>query len=150
MPLRCAWSSWRNFLKSKKKEFVLSRQVLRSGTAIGALVREAEHAESKADFIHKMSIALKEANETLYWLELLYQGEYIDKQSFDSIGFDSEELIKLLTAIVKTSKSQNAPNNYPFSIIHYPLCQIASHLSRRYAQGVSQRSGVDFQDRQSA
>jgi four helix bundle protein len=59
------------YLENKKREFVLSRQVLRSGTAIGALVREAEHAESRADFIHKMSIALKEANETLYWLELL-------------------------------------------------------------------------------
>jgi four helix bundle protein len=78
--------------------------VLRSGTAIGALVREAEHGESKADFIHKMSIALKEANETLYWLDLLYQGEYIDDQSFGSIRSDSEELIKLLIAIVKTSK----------------------------------------------
>ena len=92
------------FLAGEKKEFVLSKQVLRSGTAIGALVREAEHAESKADFIHKMSIALKEATETLYWLELLHYGEYIDKQSFQSIGVDSEELIKLLIAIVKTSK----------------------------------------------
>jgi four helix bundle protein len=92
------------YLEWERKEFVLSRQVLRSGTAVGALVREAEHAESKADFIHKMSIALKEANETLYWLELLHQAEYIDEQSFQSIGADSEELIKLLTAIVKTSK----------------------------------------------
>jgi four helix bundle protein len=92
------------YLEVEKKEFVLSRQLLRSGTAVGALVREAEHAESKADFIHKMSIALKEANETLYWPELLYRGEYIDKQSFELIGSESEELIKLLTAIVKTSK----------------------------------------------
>lgn len=92
------------YLEREKKEFVLSRQVLRSGTAIGALVREAEHAESKADFIHKMSVALKEANETLYWLELLHQGEYIDKPTYESIGSDSEELVKLLTAIVKTSK----------------------------------------------
>ncbi len=92
------------YLEHEKKEFVLSRQVLRSGTAIGALVREAEHAESKADFIHKMSIALKEANETLYWLELLHQGEYVGEQSFQSIRSDSEELIKLLSAIVKTSK----------------------------------------------
>ena len=67
-------------------------------------MREAEHAESKADFIHKMSIALKEANETLYWLELLHGGNYIDKQIFASNGSDSEELVKLLTAIVKTSK----------------------------------------------
>jgi four helix bundle protein len=78
--------------------------VLRSGTAIGALVREAEHAESKADFIHKMNIALKEANETLYWLELLHGSEYIDQQSFESIRKDSEELIKLLVSIVKTSR----------------------------------------------
>jgi four helix bundle protein len=92
------------YLESVKREFVLSRQVLRSGTAIGALVREAEHAESRADFIHKMSIALKEANETLYWLDLLHQGEYIDAQTFKSIGSDSEEPIKLLTAIVKSSK----------------------------------------------
>jgi four helix bundle protein len=92
------------FLEDKKREFVLSRQVLRSGTAIGALVRESEHAESKADFVHKMSIALKEANETSYWLELLYQGEYIDKESFESIHTDSDEVIKLLVAIVRTSK----------------------------------------------
>ena len=92
------------FLESEKREFVLSRQLLRSGTAIGALVREAEHAESKADFIHKMSIALKEANETAYWLELLRHGEYVEEQSFESVRSDSEEPIKLLVAIVKTSK----------------------------------------------
>ena len=78
--------------------------MLRSGTAIGALVREVEHAESKADFTHKMNIALKEANETLYWLELLSQSDYIDHQSFIFIGTDSEELIKLLVAIAKTSR----------------------------------------------
>jgi four helix bundle protein len=92
------------YLETKKRQFVLSRQVLRSGTAIGALVREAEHAESKADFIHKMSIALKEANETEYWLELLYKGEYMDEQSFTSMHSDNEELIKLLVKIVKSSK----------------------------------------------
>jgi four helix bundle protein len=92
------------YLEGEKREYILSKQVLRGGTAIGALVREAEHAESKADFIHKMSIALKEANETLYWLELLYQGEYIAEQSFQSIRSDSEELIKLLAAIVKTAR----------------------------------------------
>jgi four helix bundle protein len=92
------------FLEAEKKEFVLSRQVLQSSTAVGALVREAEHAESKADFIHKMSVALKEANETLDWLELRHGGEYIDEQSFQSIGSDSDELVKLLSAIVKTSK----------------------------------------------
>ena len=92
-------------LQGEKKEYVLSKQVLRSGTAIGALVREAEHAESKADFTHKMNIALKEANETLYWLELLHQSEYIDEQSFESIRMDSEELVKLLVSIVKTTKA---------------------------------------------
>ena len=93
------------YLQDEKKEFVLSRQILRSGTAIGALVREAEHADSKADFAHKMNIALKEANETLYWLELLYQGEYITEQSYESIRTDSEELVKLLVSIVKTTKA---------------------------------------------
>ena len=92
------------YLEAEKKEFVLSKQVLRSGTAIGALVREAEHAESKADFTHKMNIALKEANETLYWLELLHESEYIDKPSFESIRSDSAELVKLLAAIVKTAR----------------------------------------------
>lgn len=80
-------------LQTEKKEFVLSKQVLRSGTAIGALVREAEHAESKPDFSHKMNIALKEANETLYWLELLHQAEHITRKSFESIRSDSEELL---------------------------------------------------------
>lgn len=92
------------YLQGEKKEFVLSKQVLRSGTAIGALVREAEHAESKADFIHKMTIALKEANETWYWLELLHQSAYLTTQSFESIRVDSEELLKLLVSIVKISK----------------------------------------------
>ncbi|MEI8243424.1 MAG: four helix bundle protein [bacterium] len=96
------------FLCDQKREFVLSKQVLRSGTAIGALVREAEHAESKADFIHKMTIALKEANETLYWLDLLHQSEYLDRQTFEPIHADSEELVKLLVAIVKTSKGHLA------------------------------------------
>lgn len=66
------------YLCEEKREYVLSKQILRSGTAIGALVREAEHAESKADFIHKMAIVLKEANETQYWLELLHQSEYLN------------------------------------------------------------------------
>jgi four helix bundle protein len=92
-------------LEANKREFVLSRQALRSGTAIGALVREAEHAESKADFIHKFSIALKEANETSYWLELLHKGEYIDEQSFNSVHSDNKELVKLLIAIVKSAKA---------------------------------------------
>ncbi len=92
------------YLITEQKEFVLSKQVLRSGTAIGALVKEAEHAQSKADFINKMNIALKEANETEYWLMLLKDSDYLDEKSFSSIHLDSSEMIKLLASIVKTSK----------------------------------------------
>ena len=91
---------------TKKKEFVLSKQLLRSGTAIGALAREAEQAESRADFAHKMSIALKEANETEYWLELLHQSEYINTKGFESIRPGLVELLKLLTAIIKTTRAR--------------------------------------------
>jgi len=93
-------------LLSEQKEFVLSKQLLKSGTSIGALVREAEHAESKADFIHKMAIAQKEANEADYWIELLYQSEYINKSSFESISSDINEINKLLASIIITSKSR--------------------------------------------
>jgi len=92
-------------LVSEKKEYVLSKQVLRSGTSIGALIKESEHAQSKADFINKMSIALKEANETEYWLQLLKDSGYISEQSFNSIHNDSVELIKILVSIVKSSKT---------------------------------------------
>ncbi|RWZ86532.1 MAG: four helix bundle protein [Hydrotalea sp. AMD] len=94
-------------LLAEQKEYVLSKQILRSGTAIGALVKEAEHAQSKADFINKMNIALKEANETEYWLMLLKDSDYLDERSFQSIHSDSSELIKLLASIVKTSKQNN-------------------------------------------
>jgi four helix bundle protein len=87
-----------------RKEYILSKQLLRSGTAIGALVREAEHAESKADFIHKMSIALKEANETEYWIELLYKSNYVSEQKYLVIVDDLKSILKLLISIVKTSK----------------------------------------------
>jgi four helix bundle protein len=91
-------------LVAEQKEFVLSKQVLRSGTSIGALVKESEHAQSKADFINKLNIALKEANETEYWLMLLRDSNYLDEKSFTSIHTDSVELIKLLASIVKSSK----------------------------------------------
>jgi four helix bundle protein len=94
------------FLEQEKKAYVLSKQLLRSGTAIGALVREAEHAESRADFIHKMSIALKEANETEYWIDLLYHSEILEKNGFDSIKPDIVEILKMLTSIVKSSKKR--------------------------------------------
>jgi four helix bundle protein len=93
------------YLTDTKKEFIMSKQLLRSGTAIGALVRESEHAESKADFIHKLSVALKEANETDYWLELLYRTEYLTEKQYQSINENIIELLKLLTSIIKTSKN---------------------------------------------
>ena len=89
-----------------QKEYVLSKQVLRSGTAVGALVSEAEFGQSKADFISKLSIALKEANETLYWFSLLKDAEYIDEKMFTSIKLDNEELIRLLVSSIKTAKSK--------------------------------------------
>lgn len=103
------------YLREQKSEFVLSKQVLRSGTSIGANVREAEHAQSDADFIHKMNIALKEANETEYWLELLFQSDYIEESQYDSIIADCRELNKLLISIVKTMKKRVQPvkdNNF--------------------------------------
>ena len=90
----------------KKKEFVLSKQVLRSGTSIGALVREAKFSESKADFVHKMSIAQKETNETMYWLELLEETNYIARKDFESINADATEIIKMITSSIKTAKSR--------------------------------------------
>lgn len=99
------------YLVEEKREFVLSKQFLRSGTAVGALVREAEHAESKDDFIHKMGIALKEANETEYWIELLFQSDYIEKKTFTDISADSSELLRLLVAIVKTTRNNRANDN---------------------------------------
>ena len=93
------------FLSADKREFVLSKQLLRSGTAIGALVKEAEHAQSKADFLNKMNIALKEANETEYWLILLRDTDYISQDEFASINKDSAAILKMLISIVKTTKA---------------------------------------------
>ena len=86
------------------KEFVLTKQVLRSGTSIGANVKEALRGQSRPDFRAKMNIALKEASETEYWLELLYESEYIDESSYTSIINDNKELIKILTMIVKNTE----------------------------------------------
>ena len=94
------------FLTEDKREFIISKQLLRSGTSIGANVREAEHAESKADFIHKLSISLKEANETEYWLELLNETNYLSSSDYISIQNDIKEILKLLTSIIKTSKQK--------------------------------------------
>ena len=92
------------WLVSEKREFVLSKQLLRSGTAVGALIKEAEHAQSTADFLNKMNIALKEANETQYWLMLLKDAKYLSEKEFLSIYSDCKELIKLLASIVKSTK----------------------------------------------
>jgi four helix bundle protein len=92
------------YLCDAKKEYVLSKQILRSGTSIGANVREAQRGQSKADFYAKLYIALKEADETAYWLELLYESNYINKDEFESIYVDCEELIKLLVSITKKQK----------------------------------------------
>lgn len=89
-----------------KNEYVLSKQILRSGTSIGANCRESRNAQSRMDFVNKLNIALKEADETAYWLDLLKEGSFIDEHSYESIYKDCDEIIKLLTSIIKTSKSK--------------------------------------------
>ncbi len=91
-----------------KNEYILSKQVLRSGTAVGALIREAEHAESDADYVHKLNVALKEANETEYWLLLLKDTDYMDENKHASIDKDCQELKKLLISSIKTLKANLA------------------------------------------
>jgi four helix bundle protein len=95
------------YLSSEKSEHVLSRQLLRSGTSIGANVKEAVYAQSRKDFISKMSIALKEAAETEYWLELLCEADYLTKGEFADIYRDCSEVRKILASIVKTSKENS-------------------------------------------
>ena len=94
------------YLKSKH-ETVIANQIGRSGTSIGANIREAQYAHGKADFIAKLQIALKEANETHYWLELLYESEFITKDEFESLYKDTHELIALLTTSIKTTQNKN-------------------------------------------
>jgi len=112
------------YLQVEKKEYILGKQLMRSGTSIGAMVREAEQAESKLDFIHKLAIAQKEANEAEYWIELLYQLGYLDKQQYESVFQDITEIRKLLTSIIKTSKLKKliiknlTINNYQLTINH--------------------------------
>ena len=92
------------YLQEEKKEFILSKQLVRSGTSIGANIWEALQGQSKNDFIAKMSISLKEAVEAEYWLELLYETEYITKAEYESIYADCNEITKLLTSIVKSAR----------------------------------------------
>ena len=92
------------FLKEEKQEYVLSKQVLRSGTSIGANARESINAQSTMDFISKLGIALKEANETQYWLELLYESEFINEKEYNSIYADCSRIVVTLVKIIKTKK----------------------------------------------
>ena len=94
-----------NYLKEEKQVYVLSKQILRSGTSIGANIRESVNAQSRMDFINKLSIALKEANETEYWLELLHESDYLDDKQFESIYNDCGRIAATLTKIIKTTKS---------------------------------------------
>ncbi len=93
------------YLVADKKEYVLSKQLLRSGTAIGALIKEGEHAQSKADFLNKMNVSLKEANETEYWIELLRDSEYLSTSESLSLLADIGEIIRILISIVKSTKA---------------------------------------------
>ena len=104
-------------LRSTKNEYTLSKQLLRSGTSIGANIAEAQQAQSKADFVSKISIALKEAVESNYWLRLLRETDYLSQAEFSSIYSDCRELEKMLTAIVKTAKQ-------PSSTVHSPLSTV--------------------------
>ncbi|WP_426277964.1 four helix bundle protein [Chryseobacterium sp. S-02] len=95
------------FSKDERREFIFSKQVLRSGTSSGTMVEEAMQGESKMDFIHTLSIANKEANETRYWIRLLKDTDFIDEKLSQSLIYDLEELIKLLVSIIKTTKNFN-------------------------------------------
>ena len=94
----------------EQKEYVLSKQILRCGTSIGANIHEAVSSESKKDFIHKLGIALKEARETSYWLNLLIDSSYIDQQTFNSLHSDCISIIKILNSIILTTKERYFPN----------------------------------------
>ena len=98
------------FLQDKHHEFVLSRQILKSGTSIGANVRESRNAQSKADFINKLNIALKESDETDYWLELLFLTDYLNQELYDSLVSDNKYITAVLTNIIKSCK--NAEDNH--------------------------------------
>ena len=94
------------YLCDEKKEYILSKQLMRSGTSIGANIAEAFYGQSEADFISKLSIAQKETGETMYWLELLHESDFLKLNEYDSIYNDAEELIKLLTSSIKTVKEK--------------------------------------------
>ena len=104
------------YLRENHSEYQLSQQILRAGTSVGAMVREAEHAESRRDFLHKLNIGLKEINECGYWLDLLSATNYLDKRMYESIRKDCVELLKMLIASIKTTKTKNkTQENYHLS-----------------------------------
>ena len=92
------------YLKKEHGEYIISQQLIRSGTSIGALKREAEHAESTKDFVYKLKIGFKEANESKYWLDLLVATEFLTTKMYNSLNKDCEELLKMLISSVKTNK----------------------------------------------
>jgi four helix bundle protein len=94
------------YLSSQKKELIISKQVLRSGTSIGANLAESRNAQSTLDYINKHNIALKEADETSFWLKKLYEGDYLNEKEFNSIYHDCDEIVKMLVSSVKTLKSK--------------------------------------------
>lgn len=97
------------YLTIEKKEYIMCIQLLRSGTSVGANIREAQNAQSKADFIHKLSISQKECDEVIYWMELLHQSEYLNDTEFNSIYSEGNELLKMLrSAIITTKKKINS------------------------------------------
>lgn len=106
------------YLTDVKKESVLSKQLLRSGTAIGALQSEGSFAGNKPDFIHKYGIAQKECNETIYWLKLMHRTEYIDQKQFDSLNNDAVELLKIITASIITAKKSLTTNRSSLTVHH--------------------------------
>ena len=93
------------YLRDKKKETIMSKQLLRCGTSIGANVREGLYAQSRKDFISKLNIALKEAGETDYWLDVVHSAEYFTDDEYQSLKDDNDELLRLLTSIIKTTKN---------------------------------------------
>jgi four helix bundle protein len=95
------------YLSANKNEYVLSKQLLRSGTAVGALIRESQNAESKTDFIHKLAIAQKECDESIYWIELLFHTDYLSSTEYESINNEATEILKIIRSIIITSKSKN-------------------------------------------
>ena len=117
------------YLITEHKEYILSKQIVRSGTSVGANIHEARYAQSRSDFISKMHIALKEASETEYWLFLLYDGGYLQASLYESLQQDCASLIRLLTAILNTSK-KSCLSSFD-NILSTPFCShtAVSHKS---------------------